>query len=126
MKKIITHLMALSLFLSIVTFTSCKEDPVDRQLDNMESMLAKVDKLSHEENPSREEIIDFKKDAIDLRQSLEAIQQSMAFTPLAKGDRLMVSQKKRFIELLQKEQKLYRDGNFERLQRFVKQYNLDY
>lgn|GEM_PF-6925796 len=118
--------MALSLFLSIVTFTSCKEDPVDRQLDNMESMLAKVDKLSHEENPSREEIIDFKKDAIDLRQSLEAIQQSMAFTPLAKGDRLMVSQKKRFIELLQKEQKLYRDGNFERLQRFVKQYNLDY
>lgn len=126
MKKIITSWLAFIICLPICTFTSCKEDPVDRQLDDIEMIMAKVHKLAHEANPSREEIMDFKAGAMALQKSLSAFQQSLAFMPNAKDDQLTESQKKRFIEIIQKSQSMYYDQDFQRFQQLTKQYNLNY
>src|SRR5579862_4851877 len=117
MKKIITSWLTFIICLSIYTFTSCKENPVDRQLDNIEMIMAKVHKLAQEENPSREEIVNFKASATALQESLRAFQQSLAFMPDVKDDQLTESQKKRFIEIIHRSQSMYYDQEFQRLQR---------
>jgi hypothetical protein len=126
MKKIINSGLALSVFLSVIVLASCRENPVDKQLDKIEAMMAKVDKLSHEENPSHDEIINFKKDATDFQQSLEAFQQSFAFTHAPKDDQLTASQKKRFMDLLLKQQSVEYKEDLRRLHDLERQYNLNY
>jgi hypothetical protein len=59
MKKIIKIFAALVICTSVVMFSSCKEDPVDKQLDKMEALLNKFDKLATDDNPTPKELMSF-------------------------------------------------------------------
>lgn len=114
MKKIIQIYAAFIIFAFAITLNSCSDSPVDKKIDEIEAFVTRMDKLVQEENPSREEIVNFKNDS------------KVLLDPMSNYGlndyKLTPDQKKRMLGIFLKMQNIHHDPNFQRLQKFAKMY----
>lgn len=121
MKKIIRSSSTMVLFILVCTLMACKKNPVDKQLDNFETMMTKIDKAFHEQNPTAEEISAFKKDLAAFHESFMAFRQSTVL-----DHQLSDAQKQRFLKIIHTGQSILYFPIHEDLRQMATQYNLKY
>ena len=111
---------AFIIFTFAITINSCNENPVDKQLNKTENIMAKIDHLMLEDNPTQKELSDLRIDLITFDQSIKLIYKQL------KSAELTDSQKRRMLTITQKARSMAFNPNFERIARLALQSNVNY
>jgi hypothetical protein len=102
-----------------IIFISCTENRVDKIMDETDYLLSRFDKLSEEQNPSREEIGNLERDSKKFQESLLTLKE-------IKETDITFEQKKRFLNLMNKVANISNNRKYQNLQRLIRQYHINY
>lgn len=122
MKNSIKRYVGFILCAFIILPGSCSKNPLDKKIDEMEAVVIKMERISHVQNPSEEEITNLRKDLLTAGTSFT----TMANTPELRDIKPTESQKKRILDVMMKMERLNDDPGFQHIKVRLKVTNLNY